>query len=347
MIPKRTFKTISPHFSDAETPSTLYVESDAETSLNEDIFDTCQLEGLYTKKEKTNGQAAKIYRTMYEPYKSLYENEILRERRNIQQQRNSSGCGNWGKQAPSYQQQGNSLGRCQEYSYRERNNPGYSYQQTNRPRSDPYQQEEYSTQTANISAACDHDGNSRATRRQGFSYQQINIQRYPYQKTSRPLYSYQQEEYSTQTDNISACDHQGISRVTRRPGVSYLQGNAGGYSYNLAYPDRHHHVQDRAVNRTNRQTSKMVLYTRERRTQRYDMSPPRVNQSEQPPIQRYSRIQQTDPHVQRIREVRRRCGRQELCEEVNQRPVKRNGVCPETDVTQKQRIFVRVLAKRF
>lgn len=344
MIPKRTFKTISPYSSDVETPSTLCEESDTETSSNEDIFDSCQ--GLHIKKEKTNGQAAKIYRTMYEPHKSLYENEILQERRKIQQKRNSSSNSNWGKRAPSYQQQGNSLGRRQEYSYQERNNPGYSYQQKNRPRSDPYQDGGYSIQIANISA-CDHHGISRATRRPGFSYQQTNSQRYPYQKTTRPPYSNQREEYSTQTANISTCDHEGISWAARRPGFSYLQGNAGGYSYNLAYPDRHNYVQDRTVNRTNRQTSRMVLYVRESRTQRYDMSPPRVNQSEQPPIQRYSRIQQTDSDVRPIRKVRRRCGRQEVCEEVNQRPVKRNGVCPETDVTQKQRIFVRVLAKRF
>ena len=43
----------------------------------------------------------------------------------------------------------------------------------------------------------------------------------------------------------------------------------------------------------------------------------------------------------------RRCGRQELCDEANQRPVKRNGVCYATDDTEKQRTFVRVLAKRF
>ena len=322
-----------------------YEESDAETSSNEDFFDTYQ--ELYIKEERNNGQAATIYRTTYEPRKRFYENEILQERQNIQQQTTSDSNSNWEKRVPSYQQKGKSLRRRQEYLYQQRNNPGYSYQHTNRPRSDPYQEEEYSIQTANIST-WDNQGIGRATRRPGFSDQQTNSQRYSYQKTNRPqLDRYQQEEYSIQTGTISAWDNQGISRATRRPGFSYLQGNAGAYSYNLACPDRQHHVQDRTVTRTNRQASTMVLYMRQSNTQRYEMSPPEVNQSaERPLIQRCSRIQQTDPHVRSIMKVRR-CGRQEVCENVNQRRVKRNGVCPETDVTRKQRIFVRVLAKRF
>ena len=196
MIPKRIFGSISPHFSDVKTPTTSYEQSDAETSSNEDFFDTYQ--GLYIKKEMNKGQAAKIYRTTYEPQKRIYENEILQERRNIQRETISSSNSNCEKRVPLYHQQGKNLRRRQEYSYQEKDNPGYSYQHTNGPLSDPYQKEEYSIQTANISA-WDNQGIGRAT-----------------------------------------------AGATRRPEFSYLQGNAGAYSYNLAFPDGHRHVQDRA-----------------------------------------------------------------------------------------------------
>ena len=64
-----------------------------------------------------------------------------------------------------------------------------------------------------------------------------------------------------------------------------------------------------------------------------------------PPIRQRTGIQEHSESQSFV--AGRRCGRQELCEKPNWCQVKRNAVCQNSDATQKQLIFVRVLAKRF
>lgn len=75
-----------------------------------------------------------------------------------------------------------------------------------------------------------------------------------------------------------------------------------------------------------------------------------------PPIQQHTRVMAADPRqLNRFKEedrhqpllFSRRYGRQEVCEERNQRGRRRIGICQQTDSTQEQRTFVRILGKRF
>ena len=191
--------------------------------------------------------------------------------------------------------------------------------------------------------SCPHQGNDRLTRRPRYSNQLERTPVYSENKASagpqqyqwksafrRPVYSYQQANYCypgrpEHEANARANQLSGKGRL-RRLEVSYQLASCSGYSYQQERQNtqRYETVQSRRS---------MPQWSRHGKGARL------------PPIQQSTRIQQHS-QAQGLVAVRR-CGRQEVREEANQGRAKRNGVCYETDDTKKQRMFLRVLEKRF
>ena len=229
------------------------------------------------------------------------------------------------------------------------------------------------------------ENSSGRVRRQGYSYQKTARIEYSFQRqeengdvyqlqrnsrVSRPGYSrqhtgrpedslFQQEGYpdqETTTTTTTTYQHQKNSRIIRKR-CSCQQGNISGYSYNLAN-DRDRYEARRQVpvsktKQTNNRTSRMSLYIQQSSPERNELGPPRRSRMPEfsnggirlPQIRQRTGIQEHSESQSFV--AGRRCGRQEVCEKPNWRQVKRNGVCQNSDATQKQLIFVRVLAKRF
>ncbi len=182
--------------------------------------------------------------------------------------------------------------------------------------------------------------------------------------------SHYQESHSPNQGNPRDRSHYHMYQASH----SSNQANPRGYSranYQVSYsPNANtrgacspHRVQDRNEKRTSRtQTIRSSVYLQQNIQLEETGLPKRRNECSNravktlPPIQQ-RRTKAASPrqlhgpkeHRSQPSSPARRCGRQEVCEERSSEYCwnRRVGVCKQTDTTQGQRTFVRVLGKRF
>lgn len=238
---------------------------------DEEFYSSSQRPGAKNEKTaKWNQTNAGLRNTNEKLCKPNASSELHYSLRSSQEHANNPCDPNNETMARVYQQEGINGAKRQLYSFPQTNSRGHSYQQRESQKC-AYQQRD--------SERCTYQ--QRVDSQQVYSYQRKDIQRYSYQQcdgqtsfhlqqTNLPGCSYQQRGYSPfpRENTISGYVYPG-NRRAKRSGVSYLQGNASRYSYNLAHTEAAEHiVQDSGVtDRTDRQTNRMFLRMHHRSNQ--------------------------------------------------------------------------------
>ena len=131
---------------------------------------------------------------------------------------------------------------------------------------------------------------------------------------------------------------------TRFSGHSHPQANAFKYSYNLYQAQRE--IDGKGKNRIRRKITKTL--TRNKRQNEMEPSILGMEWNNMNAILPAVPLSSTVQAYSAQGSVAiRRCGRQEVGEKKNHYLAKRKEICHETDEIKKQRVFLRVLAKRF